>query len=441
MIGVGLPAGLSGSRRARTVQDPLPALDLDWATNRSLPASYGPTPSFSRASTGNYFDGQGILRSAAVNAPRFNHTYNGTSWVSKGLLMEEQRTNLLTYSNTFSNGSWTKARGTVSQDVVGPDGATSGWTATCNETGGGFYGDSTPSSGASASGTYTISVFAKKGNNGYFILQISDGANYTRIFFDLNSIAVGSPVTSGTYSSTSGSMVNCGNGWYRCSLTTTKGSSSGATGTIFFTCDSASSANCTSGQTNYFYNAQLEFGAFATSAIVTTSAQVTRSADVCQMQTGSDVTGFFNPIEGTLVVEFDSGIPSTITKAAEIIAFADSTNNNRMFFDFYTPDNAYRWYIDETPTGVSSSLKPGPYVGDYVTQKSAMCYKLNDLAISLNGAAPLTDTSQPMPININRMEIGYNTPAAGPNRYTGHFSRIRYYPVRLTNAKLQELST
>ena len=69
MIGVGISAGLSGAKRARSIQDPLPALDLDWATNRSLPASYGPTPSFSRASTGTYFDGQGILKSAAVNGP------------------------------------------------------------------------------------------------------------------------------------------------------------------------------------------------------------------------------------------------------------------------------------------------------------------------------------------------------------------------------------
>ena len=430
MIGVGLSAGLSGSRRARTVQDPLPALDLDWATNRSLPASYGPTPSFSRASTGTYFDGQGILKSAAVNGPRFDHVYNGTSWVSRGLLVEEQRTNLLTQSNTFSNAAWTKARGTLTQDISGLDGSTSGWSASCNATGGGFYGDSTPSSGASASGTYTISVFAKKGNNGYFILQISDGANYTRIFFDLNLIAVSSPVTSGTYSSTSGSMVNCGNGWYRCSLTTTKGSSNGATGTIFFTCDSASSANCSSGQTNYFYNAQLEAGAFATSAIVTTSAQVTRSADVCQI-TGSDFSGFWNATEGTLVGEYDS-ISSAV--AVPWLAGGATTANGIGNYNFsFTP----YFLVKNSSVNVANIATSATTAGS--TTRTSSGYKENDFAISLNGAAVVADTSGTVPTNLVLLQLGNEN---GTAQYlNGHIARLRYYPTRLTNAKLQELST
>jgi hypothetical protein len=419
----------------------MPALDLNFAANRSLPADYGPTPSFSRASTGTFFNSSGVLTSAAVNVPRFDHILSGGSWVSRGLLMEEQRTNLFTYSNTFSNGAWNKVRGPVTQSITSPDGTANAWQMDCNETGGGHYAYITPS-GASTSGFYTISVFAKKGNNGIISLQMADSsyANYVTRYFDLtNGTTTGTATLVGNYSSVSAAITNVGNGWYWCSLTANKGSGNGITASVGFS-NNDTGGFCTSGQYNYFFNAQLEFGAFATSAIATTASSVTRSIDVCEMPAGV-VTNFFNPSEGTLVVEFDTGIPGSITKAAEIVAFADSTNNNRMFFDFYTPDNAYRWYVDETPTGVSSSLKPGPYVANYTTQKAAMCYKLNDLAISLNGATPLTDTSQPLPININRMEIGYNTPAAGANRYTGHFSRIRYYPVRLTNAQLQSLST
>ena len=378
---------------------------------------------------------------SANSAPRFNHTFNGTSWVSRGLLVEEQRTNLLTYSNTFSNGSWTKVRGAVSQDVVGPDGATSGWTATCNETGGGFYGDSTPSSGASASGTYTISVFAKKGNNGYFILQISDGANYTRIFFDLNLIAVSSPVTSGTYSSTSGSMVNCGNGWYRCSLTTTKGSSTGATGSIFFTCDSASSANCTSGQFNYFYNAQLEFGAFATSSIVTTSAQVTRSADVCQI-TGSDFSGFWNGTEGSVVLEYDrlAAITSSFSGGyPRYLTVDDGTLNNRMGLLGYTGSPANEAFYAVTGGSSQGDTLIGASSAGGIPQKIGFAYKLNDAAASLNGASVVADTTFAVP-TVTKLQIGYYDQAT-TSPINGHIARLRYYPVRLPNATLQTLST
>lgn len=125
MIGLGLSAGLSALKRARVIQDPVPALDLDWATNRSLPASYGPTPTFTRASTGTYFDAFGVLQSAAVNGPRFNHVYNGTSWLSKGLLIEEQRTNLLTNSGNIYSGWPAQNITTDSNKATAPDGTTS----------------------------------------------------------------------------------------------------------------------------------------------------------------------------------------------------------------------------------------------------------------------------------------------------------------------------
>lgn len=48
---------------------------------------------FTRASTGTYFDSTGALQSAAINAPRFD--YNPTTLQPLGLLIEEQRTNRL----------------------------------------------------------------------------------------------------------------------------------------------------------------------------------------------------------------------------------------------------------------------------------------------------------------------------------------------------------
>ena len=284
----------------------VPSLDLNFALFKDLRPRIGPTPTFTRASTGTYFNSSGVLTTAAINGPRFDHVYNGSSWVSKGLLIEEARTNLLTYSNDWSNAAWAKVRGTVAKDVTGLDGTTSGWTATCNSTGGGHYAGLTPASGASASGAYTLSVYAKAGNNGFVSLQITDaaGSNYAVCFYNLSTGSAAAPAVVGTYSAASASMIPCGGGWYRCVLTSTKGSTNGITAYISYTNDSISNGNCTSGQFNYVYESQLEVGAFATSTIPTVATQVTRSADVCQI-TGGDFSSFWNASEGSFVVNWD----------------------------------------------------------------------------------------------------------------------------------------
>jgi hypothetical protein len=67
---------------------PSAALDLNFASLLSLTPSVGPTPSYTRASTGTSTNASGVLTTAAINEPRFDHVYNGSSWVSKGLLIE-----------------------------------------------------------------------------------------------------------------------------------------------------------------------------------------------------------------------------------------------------------------------------------------------------------------------------------------------------------------
>ena len=66
--------------------------------------------------------------SSAVYLPRVgHHIYNGSAWVNEGVLHEsEARTNLLTYSEDFSNGAWTKQSGTTvtANQAIAPDGTT-----------------------------------------------------------------------------------------------------------------------------------------------------------------------------------------------------------------------------------------------------------------------------------------------------------------------------
>lgn len=70
-----------------------PSLDLNFALTKRL----DPRVTFSRASSGTYFDANGVLRTAATNVARFDH--NPSTGESLGLLVEESRTNLLKYSD------------------------------------------------------------------------------------------------------------------------------------------------------------------------------------------------------------------------------------------------------------------------------------------------------------------------------------------------------
>ena len=90
-------------RRARAV----PSLDLRFADNKSLvDAITGASlVTFTRASDGTFVDSAGARQTAATNVPRFDH--NPTTGESLGLLIEEQRTNLLLNSGTLSTQSVT----------------------------------------------------------------------------------------------------------------------------------------------------------------------------------------------------------------------------------------------------------------------------------------------------------------------------------------------
>ena len=78
-----------------------PSLDLNFSQTKRL----DPRITFSRASTGTYFDANGVLQSAPAGVARFDH--NPETGESLGLLVEEARANLLLNSATLSTQSAT----------------------------------------------------------------------------------------------------------------------------------------------------------------------------------------------------------------------------------------------------------------------------------------------------------------------------------------------
>ena len=441
MIGVGISAGLTGAKRARSIQDPLPALDLDWATDRSLPAAYGPTPSFSRASTGTYFTSSGLLTSAAINGPRFNHVYNGSSWVSKGLLVEEQRTNNLLRSEDLTV-TWTANRGSITSNaIVAPDGTTTA-DRFIESTANGVHGPvQTPVTTTAAA--YTVSGFFRAGTRSIVVMRFQDfatGLNGVGAEFDLSAGTISSPaVVIGAFTSPSATISNVGGGWYRCTVTGTTNTtqcslrietctSAGAFSAAFF-----QGSSYTGDGSSYFdsWGYQLELGSFATSYIPTHTAAVTRSADVCQI-TGTSFSSFFNANEGSIAAEYDTIYPLSLASSRRLFIFRDAGNSVRLNSEI----NSNGIYWETVPAGANIL---GAYSASaYDSVKAGYGYKVNDFAITVNGSAASTDTSVSVPTGITLLDLGSMD---GSQYLCGHIARLRYYNSRLTNSKLQELST
>jgi hypothetical protein len=170
--------------------------------------------------------------------------------------------------------------------------------------------------------------------------------------------------------------------------------------------------------------AQLEAGSFATSYIPTTTAPLTRNADVCSI-TGSAFTGFWNRFAGTCVVGVGSSLgngPRFVSNAvgARTLEIYGTTN-----IDFFEAAGTQEIRVVTSPT---------------YPIKLGLAYAINDYQSSYNGllGGSDTDTGGTIP-NATQLHIG--NLGGTSNRLTGHIASIRYYKKRLANAKLQTLTS
>jgi len=430
MIGTGIGLGLSGFR----VNPPgIPAtLDLNFASMLSLTSSSGITPSFSRASTGTYFNSSSVLTTAAINGPRFDHVYNGSSWVSKGLLIEEQRTNLTPYSEQINDASWGFTTNiTISANAAtAPDGATTAdlmyptASSTVCET-----GKSVGSVNTSL--IYTNSFFLKaSGKTWARILSIRGDFG---AWFNLSNGTVGT-----TLSGSTATIQNVGNGWYRCSVT--RGTDFGTGYTFIRVTDGDNTSAITKNGTDgiLVWGAQSEQGSFSTSYIPTTSASATRSADVMQI-TGSNFSGFYNASEGSVCFEGDSNGSTTASDTYFLICSDGSTFNNAAPFIFSSgSSNSLRHRLRAGGSDIFN-ITTSEQLARNTPIKLAQGYKTTDTVILANGSIIDSRTNSFSTSSISTFYIGQAF--SGSAQINGHIARLRYWNTRLDNATLRALST
>lgn len=369
-----------------------------------------------------------VLLTAGGNQPRFD--CNPTTGESLGLLIEEQRTNLLTYSQDLSNAAWAVTNCTKqAATLIAPDGTLSAGTITSTAVNNNQRIQ--VSATATAGVAVTFSAYVKKGTNQYVCIGDRGENSEPWATFDFNA---GTIAKNATVTTATATLV--GNGWYRISISWTKQNASFG-GNIAFVASATPPSGTPSfngtGYDNFFiWGAQLEAGAFATSYIATTSASATRTADIAQM-TGTNFSSWFNYGQMTIYWEAtgyynDGGF--------EVFDLDSGSNTGRIRTRFGS--NSQVDQLDASG-GLPVSLDGGTVTAN-VFSKLATGLTQNSQALSFNNGAVVTSTapftSLPIP---TAARIGTNwVPSEFLN---GTIKKIAFYPIKATNAQLQALTS
>jgi hypothetical protein len=408
----------------------VPSLDLRFADNKSLvdAVTGALLVTFTRASDGTYVDSAGVLQTAATDVPRFDHT--PTTGDSLGLLVEEQRTNGLLYSEDTSE--WlAPVNITLSQNqTTAPDGALTAdqYLETAAT---GLHAQDGSAFTFVTSTIYTYSVFVKSIGGRNFEIGYPS-VRFTGRFARFNLSGSGSVQSSDA--GVTASIQAYANGWYRCSATNTCASGASARIANFINNDSFArsyAGDVTKGL--FIWGAQLEAGAFPTSYIPTTTAAVTRSADVASI-TGSAFSSWYRQDEGTVFVNF-LAVEGPSEAVSYPFAISDNTINNRSTVFITGPSNVNYRIISS-----GTAFSPGANsAGSRANIRASIAGKIGtDQGIGcVNNTLSTSSSPSSMP-TVDRMYIGANH--SGLELSAVRIRRITYWPQRLANSTLQAVT-
>ena len=354
--------------------------------------NYKPLPfDFDRSTGATRVNKQGLIETVGTDEPRIDFLNN-----TKGhLLLEPQRTNIITYSEDFNAAGW---------NTFSVDGGTVIRTS-----------------------NYSISPSGEQNST-----KLNFTSEYVSLFYNFTGIS-GDASASIYVKGVAGEVIAFGFGtdvsfgqdftlngqWQRLEFNAT------STNTSLNITAWGSTRNATEIEV---YGAQLEPGSYATSYIPTQGSAVTRSAESCN---GAGNSTVINSTEGVLY--------------AEIAALADDGTSRRISLSSGSTSNTVEILFQNTGT-VSFQVKSGNSFqggGTFnLTQtefnKIAVKYKANDLALWVNGSERSTDTSANTPIGLS--ELAFDNGGGGSYFY-GNVKDIKVYNTALSDSELQALTS
>jgi hypothetical protein len=361
------------------------------------------------------------LKSVAnAGDPRFEYspTDGQSVGTALGLLVESQSSNLLTYSEDWTNSDFTKFVAITSNAGIAPTGELSADLVAATSSTGDHL---TRQSLTIVSGqTFTMSVFAKaSGCNFVRIGGASTAAMPAQASFDLANGTVGT-VDYGT-----AKIEDVGNGYYRCSVTGTAASSS----STHFQVRLMQSDN-TPSWTGDDFSGVLLFGQMAeqsssvSSYIKTNSSSVSRAADSCSLVSAP----LLDNGSGGLTVEYDMQLANETSYVLQTARSSGATNNDGV--------TVYNGGMLVNGSGTNTRLSN---TTSNVFHKVAASWESGSQKISRDGSAVAEDTTTVVPQSgTDKLHIG--TRQDGGEPVNGHIRNIAIYSEPLSSTNLTTLS-
>lgn len=330
--------------------------DWEFASSAGeLPAAITPT----RGSIATYFGSDGLLKTAAIDEPRF-----AWSGGAQYLMREEAATNAALHCRDATNAAWVKTSMTVAKTATGIDGAAN-----------------------------SASRLTATGANGRITQSIAGSSTARVVSFYLRRVSGTGTVEITMNNFTNTQVVVLTSDWQRFELGGTLSNPN-----IGVRC-------VTSGDVIEMDFAQLENGATATSAIETTTTGVGRSADLLKI-TDPAALGL-SLTKGALAITFAQLKRPGGTVC--VLGFDDGTANETARITAASSGQVGATVVDG---GVAQATFAGgtPALGAFYT--ASMRFAANDFAASFAGAAASTDVSGTVP-TVTAIGIGSGSAGTG----------------------------
>jgi len=368
---------------------------------------------------------------SAVHGARFDYDKDGNS---KGLLIEEARTNLIVYSQNFSHSEWILSSSTIATSgEIDPSGGTGAYKLTLNAS---DSGARIRDGWTSTAGEHTFSVYVKKGTASDIRVGFNDEGTRA-VTLDFN-IDTGQIITSSNANNTS--IQDCGNGWYRVSVTGTIDASGGDT---VYLRGFGTNSNTSSGDYLHIFGAQLEQGSFPTSLIPTYGATATRSGDSAVIS-GTNFSRFHKDAKGgSWIVEADDLADQGSTSDQAAVIHVSEAGNNFLGlgkgFGGGTLNRPAIWYKDGASGGDmiynSNFGNSAQTIDKNAAYKLGVALDVDNASWIMNGhnlGVSQKDTSVPSLYSPTSVALGTKS----SYEYSGHIRRVRYFNKRISDAKL-----
>jgi len=344
------------------------------------------------------------------NIPRISYDSNGDNG---HILLEPTSTNLLPYSEDFTQG-WAVSDATITPNsITSPSGQDNASTLTTSASGGTVQETLTISDG-----DLTFSLFVRKGTTNGVRLRI-DAATDVNGYFNINDGTI--------FSQTDDAKIEVINAdWYRVSISASVTSFVKAS---IYTTDGTTSYD---NGTVYIWGGQLEALSYATSYIPTlTGSQEIRATETA---TGAGSADLINSTEGVLYAEIAALADDNTYR---ILSLSDGTKNERVYMQYTNASNTVSVVVKYGGVTQANMV----YVLSDATNfsKVAIKYKANDFALWVDGVERDTDTSGNTPTTLNKLQ--FNEGDSSGNEFYGKCKALAVFNEALSPSELTQLTT